>query len=806
MGQIGEIFALAGLQVDTASFAQYGAALEGAESGVSDFASNTQALLAGAFALPAVALAGIASYGVGLASNFQDAGTTLTTLYGTADLAKQKFQWMTDFAASTPFQFDEVVQGGIKLKSYGMDIEQYGKTFGDTASGMGKSFNDVIEAVADAQTGEFERLKELGIKAVQVTKANLDQYAQYGGQVGDTMLTYVNRSGQQMAQAVDKNNREMITSTLSAIWNEKYAGAMETRSQTLSGMMSTLKDNLTFGLADLVGYDMKNMEVQTASLMGVLMELSKVAIVVTGSVSNLSEPAQTFAIVAAVGGSAALLLAGGLIAASAAGITTAGVMGALGLAVGVVLGPATLIVGALALVAAGFVYLDEQTGAVTAVWNALKDVFTIVFYNISAGFTIFKTKAIADIQEIQEWFSNLLPPGVVTAITGAIAMIQGKFGEWAAGTKAHAESLKQANTDTAASFDKYSNINMAPTGAQLSTMESLVQSLGADAKTGTTALEGMGNVPAPGSIAGLTGIDTGARTATTSGAGLKTTLEGAGNVPATGSIAGLVGIQQGEKNATAGATPLQTTLTATGNVSFAGTNTGIVSVDANGKKTTFTVDQLRGSMGLAGNVPFTGSVSGLNGVTFGTVNANAGAKTLTATLTASGQVSYYGTTSQLSLVNAKGEITKLTVSQLETYLKQSGNVSLAGTQGQIALVDAAGKRTNLTTQEATNLLKTAGSQSMSGTIGGVNGITAAWGKATAAANAYAKAAIAQRETEKTYESAMKGSTSTGQSSGGVTVVGAGQSIKSTNNVTVNNTYNQPTASDKKGQLAIIGRS
>jgi hypothetical protein len=115
--------------------------------------------------------------------------------------------------------------------------------------------------------------------------------------------------------------------------------------------------------------------------------------------------------------------------------------------------------------------------------------------------------------------------------------------------------------------------------------------------------------------------------------------------------------------------------------------------------------------------------------------------------------------------------------------------------------------TNITSQEAIALLKSAGSQAMGGTIGGINGITTAWGKAQAAANAYAKAAIADRAVEKTYEAGMAGSTSTGQSKSGVTVVGKGQSIKSTNNVTVNNnnTYNQPTASDKKGQLAIIGR-
>ena len=122
----------------------------------------------------------------------------------------------------------EVEEGGIKLKAYGMDIETYGKTFGDTASGMGKSFNDVIEAVADAQMGEFEKLKKFGIKAAQVTNQNLASYAASGASVGQTLFTYVDRAGKQMTRVVDRNNREMITGTLSAIWNEKYAGAMET--------------------------------------------------------------------------------------------------------------------------------------------------------------------------------------------------------------------------------------------------------------------------------------------------------------------------------------------------------------------------------------------------------------------------------------------------------------------------------------------------------------------------------------------------------------------------------------------------
>ena len=36
---------------------------------------------------------------------------------------------------------------------------------GDLASSQGKDFNQLAEAMLDAQTGEFERLKEFGIKA-----------------------------------------------------------------------------------------------------------------------------------------------------------------------------------------------------------------------------------------------------------------------------------------------------------------------------------------------------------------------------------------------------------------------------------------------------------------------------------------------------------------------------------------------------------------------------------------------------------------------------------------------------------------
>jgi hypothetical protein len=57
--------------------------------------------------------------------------------------------------------------------------------------------------------------------------------------------TYTDAAGKQQYKIVDKNNRKMIESTLTAIWNEKYAGAMDKQSRTWAGMVSNLSDQWT---------------------------------------------------------------------------------------------------------------------------------------------------------------------------------------------------------------------------------------------------------------------------------------------------------------------------------------------------------------------------------------------------------------------------------------------------------------------------------------------------------------------------------------------------------------------------------
>lgn len=166
------------------------------------------------------------------AAQFEKFRTVLETVEGSSAKAQVSMDWVSDFAAKTPYELAEVTDSFVKLRAYGLDpTNGLLRTLGDTASAMGKPIMQAVEAIADAITGENERLKEFGITAK--TQGETVRYS------------YTDRDGNQKFKAVDKNNRKLIQSTLAAIWNEKYAGAMEKQSQTWNGMVSNLADQWT---------------------------------------------------------------------------------------------------------------------------------------------------------------------------------------------------------------------------------------------------------------------------------------------------------------------------------------------------------------------------------------------------------------------------------------------------------------------------------------------------------------------------------------------------------------------------------
>lgn len=155
--------------------------------------------------------------------NFDKLNSGLITMTGSAENAAKAFSVLQQFAKETPYGLNQAVEGFTKLVALGLDPSKEALiSYGNTASAMGKDLNDMIEAVADAATGEFERLKEFGIKA-----------SQQGDNVSFTFRG--------VTTTVKKSSEE-IQKYLLNIGNTDFAGAMEVRSKTLDGALSSLAD------------------------------------------------------------------------------------------------------------------------------------------------------------------------------------------------------------------------------------------------------------------------------------------------------------------------------------------------------------------------------------------------------------------------------------------------------------------------------------------------------------------------------------------------------------------------------------
>ena len=158
---------------------------------------------------------------------FQKMEAVLTTALGSNSAAKAAMDQIVNFASSTPFQVNELTDAFVKLSNRGfIPTMDEMRRMGDLASSVGKSFDQLTEAILDAQSGEFERLKEFGIKASQ--QGDVVQFTFKG------ITTEVQKS--------DKAIQEYLLGLGNL---EGVAGSMEAISKTTGGQISNLEDNIT---------------------------------------------------------------------------------------------------------------------------------------------------------------------------------------------------------------------------------------------------------------------------------------------------------------------------------------------------------------------------------------------------------------------------------------------------------------------------------------------------------------------------------------------------------------------------------
>ena len=186
-----------------------------------------------------MAAAGLAAVAVGVGAFMKNIVTGymevenlkvgLATIEGSSESAEKSFAWIKKFAKETPYKMMDVADSFKKLKSYGLDPvkDDLLKDIGNMSSAMGKPLEQGTEALADAVTGEFERLKEFGIKA---------------SKQGDKVTLTYNKNGQQISKTV-KNTTKDIQQAFQEISKDRFSGGMEAQSKTMTGILSNLSDS-----------------------------------------------------------------------------------------------------------------------------------------------------------------------------------------------------------------------------------------------------------------------------------------------------------------------------------------------------------------------------------------------------------------------------------------------------------------------------------------------------------------------------------------------------------------------------------
>jgi tape measure domain-containing protein len=206
---------------------------------------GSQLLAKGILAITAAA-AGLVIKSISLAAELEQTEVAFTTLLGSGEAASQMMKDLQSFAASTPFQFTELADGAKKLAAFGVeteDIIESMRMLGDVSAGIGAPIGEIAEIYGKAKVQgrlfmeDINQLTGRGIPIIQ------ELAAQFG--VTESEVRDLVSSGQ-----VNFGHLEQAFVRLTSEGG-KFSGMMEAQSQTIGGLWSTLKDNVTISLATI---------------------------------------------------------------------------------------------------------------------------------------------------------------------------------------------------------------------------------------------------------------------------------------------------------------------------------------------------------------------------------------------------------------------------------------------------------------------------------------------------------------------------------------------------------------------------
>lgn len=185
----------------------------------------------------------------------------LETATKSAETAGKKMVWAVNYANKTPFETGSIVEATARLEAMKLNAEKWLPDIADMAGSTSKDIGQAYEAVIDATVGEFERLKEFGIK-------KNDLIARADKMYGKNAV--FNTKGSVTDQL-------KLQKVLIAEMQSRYKGGAEKLSKTTKGLWSTVTGITKSSLAKIVGMQEDGTIKQGSLLMALKSKIQVVA-------------------------------------------------------------------------------------------------------------------------------------------------------------------------------------------------------------------------------------------------------------------------------------------------------------------------------------------------------------------------------------------------------------------------------------------------------------------------------------------------------------------------------------------------
>lgn len=175
------------------------------------------------------------------ASKIEDATAAFTPLMGGVEKANELVDALNKTAASTPFQFENISAASKQLLPVmNQDINKTVETFrmlGDTAGGNAQKLDSITRGYTKAMLKGKVDMESLNM----IAEAGVPIYSELSASMGVSVKEMMKMSS---AGTITSNDLTKAFQNMTGEGGIFYKG-MEIASQTLSGKMSTLKDNIS---------------------------------------------------------------------------------------------------------------------------------------------------------------------------------------------------------------------------------------------------------------------------------------------------------------------------------------------------------------------------------------------------------------------------------------------------------------------------------------------------------------------------------------------------------------------------------